>query len=1030
MKNSYILMLLGILISFAGNSQYPTINWEKVDGGTNHEYPYNIIQLTDSSYLTVGYSYQSSGGNKTSRNYGYTDGWVIKRDKLGNKIWDKSYGGSSDDRIIDALALPSGGALLLATSSSVPNLFVNKKAPNKGGLDYWLIQIDNNGNIIWQKTYGGIYTDFATSIAMSADGNYFIAGYSYSPVSGDKSSPSKGGYDFWILKVDPSGNKIWDRTIGGNNTDLPSSIIGNSDGGCTIVGSSSSTSSGDKSESSINGYDYWVVRLNDNGIILWENTIRSATELAQIASLIEINNSIFILGASSGPLGYDKTVGNNRLYDYWLINLNKQTGNNIWQKLYGGSGYEYACKIHKTNNNEFILKGQTTSSISGDKTEPSRGGYDIWLLKVDDIGNIIWDKTIGGRSQEFNQSYEKGITTDIKGLITIESATVISPPGGDKSFGGYGGVDFWTIQLKDNTVVDNTPPTVMTKDITVQLDVMGNATITTQDIDNGTSDPSGIASLTIDMSNFDCSNVGPNIVTLTATDNFGNSAQGQATVTVEDNVRPTVITRNIIAQLDVNGMVTITPMQIDNGSSDACGIANYQISKSEFYCGDVGENIINLAVTDNNGNTEKGQAIVTVEDNIPPYVSTLDATIQIDATGHAYLNIGLIDNGSSDACGTESISLDRTDFTCNDVGENIVTLTVIDLHGNSAQGQATVTVINDDPVINSLSLPINPNPIETQINASATFTDDNISEAEFNWGDGSSSLGNIMGSDITDSHTYLMPGVYEVSLTITDVCGQQDTEVFQYVVIYDPYGGFVTGGGYIWSHPGYYTPDPLAEGKANFGFVAKYKKGATTPTGNTQFMFTAGEMNFHSTEYDWLVIAGQKAMYKGSGTINGAGSYKFMLSAIDGTSKADGDRFRMQILDMFDNVIYDNQPGDDENVDASTYLGGGSITIHDGSNNGNQTNSLIADPAFEKIHFYPNPVSSTLNIQLTERFMTGSEPLEIKIYEANGKSVGFYEYSNFNTKVLQLRVEDLNNGVYILTIEKGSEFEHLKFIKD
>ena len=151
-------------------------------------------------------------------------------------------------------------------------------------------------------------------------------------------------------------------------------------------------------------------------------------------------------------------------------------------------------------------------------------------------------------------------------------------------------------------------------------------------------------------------------------------------------------------------------------------------------------------------------------------------------------------------------------------------------------------------------------------------------------------------------------------------------------VLYDPWigqGGMVTGGGWIISPAGAYTPDPSLSGKATFGFFSKYKKGAVVPDGNTQFNFQVADLNFHSDSYDWLVIAGAKAKYKGTGTINGSGTYGFMLSAIDEklTSSTDVDKFRIKIWDKStDTVIYDNkQDGDD-----GTEIGGGQIVIHKG----------------------------------------------------------------------------------------------------
>ena len=142
----------------------------------------------------------------------------------------------------------------------------------------------------------------------------------------------------------------------------------------------------------------------------------------------------------------------------------------------------------------------------------------------------------------------------------------------------------------------------------------------------------------------------------------------------------------------------------------------------------------------------------------------------------------------------------------------------------------------------------------------------------------------------------------------------------------------MTGGGWIISPEGAYAPDPTLTGKANLGFVARYQQGQSTPSGNTQFNFKASDLNFHSSSYDWLVIAHHKAMYKGTGTINGEGNYGFMLTVIDEalTPSTDVDLFRIKIWDRDTGVvIYDNQMGDEEDADPTTELGGGSIVIHE-----------------------------------------------------------------------------------------------------
>ena len=159
--------------------------------------------------------------------------------------------------------------------------------------------------------------------------------------------------------------------------------------------------------------------------------------------------------------------------------------------------------------------------------------------------------------------------------------------------------------------------------------------------------------------------------------------------------------------------------------------------------------------------------------------------------------------------------------------------------------------------------------------------------------------------------------------------------VYEFVVVYDPSAGFVTGGGWIMSPIGACKYEGCTDdttGKANFSFVAKYKKGANTPDGNTEFQFKAGGINFQSSSYDWLVVAGAKAKYKGVGTINGAGNYGFMLTGTDSDVQGGGnvDTFRIKIWDKndFDGVVYDNMMDASDDGYDGTDLGGGSIKIH------------------------------------------------------------------------------------------------------
>jgi hypothetical protein len=240
------------------------------------------------------------------------------------------------------------------------------------------------------------------------------------------------------------------------------------------------------------------------------------------------------------------------------------------------------------------------------------------------------------------------------------------------------------------------------------------------------------------------------------------------------------------------------------------------------------------------------------------------------------------------------------------------------------------------PSVGAITAPLAPIQINTTINASASFTEPGglTHTAVFNWGDGSSSTATVTeasgSGSVSGTHTYSTPGVYTLSLTVTDNYGGVGQSAFQFVVVYDQAAGFVTGGGWINSPAGAYMSDPSLTGRATFGFVSRYQKGATVPTGNTQFQFQAGNLGFKSTSYDWLVIAGAQAKYKGSGTLNDVGDFGFMLSAVDGAVTGGGtDKFRIKIWNKATGaLIYDNLLGAADDAVPTTVIGGGDIVIH------------------------------------------------------------------------------------------------------
>ena len=364
---------------------------------------------------------------------------------------------------------------------------------------------------------------------------------------------------------------------------------------------------------------------------------------------------------------------------------------------------------------------------------------------------------------------------------------------------------------------------------------------------------------------------------------------------------------------------------------------SYTVAHAATTCGtkDIHSSI---AYTDDQG-AAVGFAPVTVEVTGCPTISVPDAsvpegsTVALTATATNYDTITWADDAPAigSLLGTSGTTVDYAGL--DDGADQLTVSASRTVLGGTATAVATptVTVTNVAPDADALTLDTyGPVPVGTPVTASFGFTDPGAADtftAHFDWGDATSSdvalpAGSTSGSG---SHAFTAAGLYWVSATVTDDDGGSDSVAAgTYVVVYDPSAGFVTGGGWINSPAGAYTPDPTLTGKATFGFVSKYHKGATTPSGNTEFQFQAGSLNFKSTGYDWLVVAGNKAIYKGAGTVNGVSGYTFLLTAEDSSP----DRFRIKITDAADAVVYDSNVGGGDDAAPATAISQGQIIIH------------------------------------------------------------------------------------------------------
>jgi hypothetical protein len=287
-------------------------------------------------------------------------------------------------------------------------------------------------------------------------------------------------------------------------------------------------------------------------------------------------------------------------------------------------------------------------------------------------------------------------------------------------------------------------------------------------------------------------------------------------------------------------------------------------------------------------------------------------------------------NVTTDAAGNASFTAPLAALLS---GEQVFSATATNLAtGDTSEFCADLSI----PSVGPITAPLAPVAVNTAVNASASFTDPLTTAthtALWDWGDGTTSAGGVAEANgsgsVSGSHTYTADGVYTITLTVTNNGGGSGQSVFSYMVVYDPSAGFVTGGGWFTSPAGAYAANPALTGKANFGLNAKYHKGSTVPTGETEFQFPAAGLDFHATSYDWLVVTTNQAQYQGSGTINGTGNYGFLVTAQDNGGHG-SDLVRIQIWDKGNNnaVVYDTQPGAPTNSAPTTALGGGRIQVH------------------------------------------------------------------------------------------------------
>jgi len=437
MKNIYFITLF--FISSIVQAQDLNILWQNTIGGDDDDRLYTMDKTTDGGFILGGRSLSNISGDKTEDAIGNGDFWVVKVDSNGEIEWQNTIGGTFDDHLYSINQTSDGGYILGGISNS--NISGDKTENVMGALDYWIVKINSLGDVEWDNTVGGNGEDYLYSIEQTFDDGYYLGGYSNSNISGDKTENSMGENDIWVVKLNENGIVEWDNTIGGSNYDSIRSLFVTSDGGSILGGTSGSDISGDKTENSIGLSDFWVVKLNPDGLIEWQNTI-GGTESDWIESISQTSDGGYIVGGvSESDISGDKTENSNGGFDFWVIKLDN-SGTVVWQNTIGGNNIDTLKSICETDDGGFFIAGSSTSDISGDKTENTMGGSDYWVVKLNSLGSIEGQNTIGGNNAE--AAYSAVQLNDGSFLLSGFSNSDIS---GDKTEDSMGEYDYWILKL-------------------------------------------------------------------------------------------------------------------------------------------------------------------------------------------------------------------------------------------------------------------------------------------------------------------------------------------------------------------------------------------------------------------------------------------------------------------------------------------------------------------------------------------------------------------------------------------------------
>ena len=417
-NSSLIVLLLALFVFSCSKTEpigepidtTPDINFTKTFGGSLNESGESIIKTNDGGYAILGYT-QSKDGDVTNKIDESFDYWLLKFDQNQTLQWQKSYGGTDNDRGSHIIQTTDNGYAILGYSASNNG----DVTTNNGANDFWMCKLNGNGTILWEKSFGFLGADNGNAIIQTQDNGFLILGViDISASNGQGNSKITGtkrhaGGDYWAIKLNSDGEKEWSRYYGGTFTDTPYDVIQTNDNGYLLVGSSDSKDVDIKN--SKGSYDFWIVKISESGTLLWEKSFGGSQIDEAYAICDSGDGNYLIIGDTRSNDGDIST--NNGAADLWLIKISPE-GDLIWEQNYGGTSFDVGRSISKTQDGSFMILGSSRSS-DGDLTK-NNGQNDAWLLKINDKGDLLWQKTVGGSNIDFAYS---AIELDNKNIIAV-----------------------------------------------------------------------------------------------------------------------------------------------------------------------------------------------------------------------------------------------------------------------------------------------------------------------------------------------------------------------------------------------------------------------------------------------------------------------------------------------------------------------------------------------------------------------------------------------------------------------------------